>query len=67
MLEYAFLLGNQVISLFSFDSVKGWLLIFISSVALIIVGYLIKGIWGAVVAFLAGIFLFLHLQGLLPF
>ena len=67
MLEYAFLLGNQVISLFSFDSVKGWLLIFISSVALIIVGYLIKGIWGAGVAFFAGIFLFLYLKGLLPF
>lgn len=67
MLEYVMLLGKDVMTFFSFNSIKGWVLLFISAVVLIIVGYLIKGIWGAIVTLLTGTFLFLYLKGLLPF
>jgi hypothetical protein len=66
MFEYAFLLGKDVISLFSFDSVKGWILIFLSAIAFLIVGYVLKGVWGAIIALLFGTALFLYLKGVLP-
>jgi len=53
-------------SLFNFDSLQGTASIFISGAALLILGYLIKEIWGAIIAFSAGTFLFLYLKGLLP-
>ena len=54
-------------SLFNFDSPLGIVSILISVVALLILGYLIKGIEGAIIAFLTGTLLFLYFKDLLPF
>jgi hypothetical protein len=70
MVEYALMLGGLLglrgESFFNFDSVLGIASIFISGAALFILGYLIKGIWGAVAAFSVGAFLFFYFKALLP-
>ncbi len=70
MLHYAVLLrgllGLDWNSLFNFDTMTGLASIVISGVALIILGYIIKGVWGAVITFSIGAFLFIYLKGLLP-
>ncbi len=67
MLEFTGMLGKEIITFFSFDAVKGFLLLVIAAVALVVIGYLIKGLGGAIVAVFAGILLFLYLNGLFPF
>jgi hypothetical protein len=70
MVEYALMLGGLLglrgESFFNFDSVVGIASIFISGVGLFILGYAIKGIWGAVATFSIGTFLFFYFKGLLP-
>jgi hypothetical protein len=71
MVEYAVMLGGLLGlgagSLFNFDSVWGISSIFIAAAGLLIFGYLIKGIWGAIIVFLVGTVLFLYLRDFLPF
>jgi len=62
--EYTIMLGGG--SLFNFDSPLGIVSILISGVALLILGYLVKEIEGAIIAFLIGTLLFLYFKGLLP-
>jgi hypothetical protein len=70
MLEYAVaagsLLGSNFASLFNFDSIQGAALIVIFGVALIVLGGLMKGFWGAVITFSIGWLLFMYFKGLLP-
>jgi len=62
--EYTLMLQGG--SLFNFDSPVGIASILISVVLLLILGYLIKGIEGAIIAFSTGTLLFLYFKGLLP-
>jgi hypothetical protein len=50
-----------------FKAFSGILLLFSLGLALTVVGYLIKGIWGASIALGSGVLLFLYFNGLLPF
>ena len=67
MVEYGAMLGLDVKSLFSSALISEILLPLGLGIALIVVGYLFKGVWGAVIAFLVGAVLFLFFRGLLPF
>ncbi len=70
MSEYAVdadrLLSSNFASHFNFDSIQGVALIAMWGVALLGIGFLIKGFWGAVITLLAGSFLLLYFKGLLP-
>lgn len=46
-------------SLFDLDSVQGLGLIVLSGIALIMIGFLIKGIWGAIIAFAVGTIIYI--------
>jgi len=67
MMEYGTMLGFNIRSLFSSMPISEILLLFGLGMALIFVGYLLKGMWGASIAFLAGVVLFLYFKGLSPF
>lgn len=67
MVEYGVLLGSDVKSLFSSVPISEMLLALGFGIALIITGYLLKGVWGAGLAFLVGSVLFLYFKGLSPF
>jgi hypothetical protein len=67
MLEYGTILGLNVKSFFSSVPISEMLLLLGLGIALIVVGYSFKGVWGAGIAFLVGAVLFLYFRGLLPF
>jgi len=63
MVEYIMVLrsiasGGNLQSFFDLDSTKGIVFALLAGVALFIIGYLIKGIWGAILAFSIGVFIF---------
>jgi len=66
-MEYVMLLGLNLRSLFSSASISGMLLLIGSGIAITLVGYLLKGIWGACIALGTGTILFLYFKNLLPF
>jgi hypothetical protein len=66
-MEYAVLFGLNIKSLFSSGSISGMLLLFGLAVALAVVGYLLKGVWGACIALGSGTILFMYCRGSLPF
>lgn len=64
-LEYSRLLGMGVEPEFSFEFISRILLVLLTVVTMVIIGYKIKEGWGAVIAFLICVFFFLYLNGLL--
>ena len=50
-----------------YSSISGILLLFGLGIALAVLGYLVRGVWGAIIALGIGALLFLYSQGLLPF
>jgi len=66
-MEYAVLLGLNLKTLFSSASISEILLLIGSGIALTVLGYLLKGVWGACIALGSGTLLFLYFWGLLPF
>lgn len=64
--EYARLLGMGAEPEFSFEFISRIVLVILSVVAMVIIGYKIKGSVGAAVAFLICAFFFLYINGLLP-
>ncbi len=72
MIEYIIVLRSiaaaaSLKSFFDLDSTKGIVFALLAGVALLIIGYCIKGIWGAIIAFSIGLFLFLYLRGSITF
>jgi hypothetical protein len=67
MLEYLGLLGFGKETIFDLDSWEGIFLSGIAGLLLLIVGYLVKGFWGAVIALGAGALIFLYAKDLLVF
>ena len=65
-LEYMGFLGMGAEPAFSFEFISRIVLVFLTVVAMVFVGYKIKEGWGAVIAFLLCTFLFLYLNDLLP-
>jgi len=53
--------------IFEPDSLREILIVMFSGLGLVIFGYLIKGIWGAITAFAIGTLIFLYSKHLLPF
>ena len=64
-LEYSRLLGMGAEPGFSFEFISRILLVLLTVVTMVIIGYKIKEGWGAVIAFLICAFFFLYLNGLL--
>ncbi len=64
-LEYGRLLGMGVEPAFSFEFISRIVLVFLTVVAMVFVGYKIKGNVGATAAFLICSFFFLYINGLL--
>jgi hypothetical protein len=64
-LEYMGLLGMGAEPAFSFEFISRIVLVFLTVVAMVFVGYKIKEGWGAVIAFLLCAFFFLYINGLL--
>ena len=67
MFEYLGLLGYWREPIFEPDSLREILVVMFSGLALVIFGYLIKGIWGAITALAIGTLIFLYSKDLLPF
>ena len=67
MFEYLGLLGYWTEPIFERDSLREILMVMFSGLGLVIFGYIIKGIWGAVIAFAIGTLIFLYSKDLLPF
>ena len=65
-LEYLRLLGMGADPDFSFEFISRLVLVTLSGLAVIFIGYKIKGVWGAVIAVLLCAFLFLYINGLIP-
>jgi hypothetical protein len=65
-LEYMGLLGMGAEPAFSFEFILRIVLVMLTVIAMIFIGYKIKEGWGAVIAFLLCVFFFLYLNGLLP-
>ena len=68
MVEYILMLrsvasGANLQSFFDLESTKGIVFTLFAGVALFIIGYLIKGIWGAIIAILIGLLMFCYLKG----
>ncbi len=51
----------------NFDSFSGYAAVLGAGVALAGIGYVVKGFWGSVAAFVAGAFLLLYLKDFFPF
>lgn len=66
-MEYAVLIGLNIKSIFSSGSVSGIFLLLGLALALAVVGYLLKGVWGACIALGSGTILFIYFRGSLPF
>ena len=68
MIEYAAALGSRLESLINWALLSKILLLFALGIGLIVIGYLLRGGWGAgIVLLLIGTILFLYYNGLLPF
>ncbi len=67
MIEYLWLLGFWTEPLWGFTSLWEILTLIFSGLALIFVGYILKGVWGGFIAFGIGTCFYLYLKGLLPF
>ncbi len=72
MIEYFMVLrsivsGADLKAFFDLDSTKGMVFTLLAGVALFIIGYLIKGIWGAIIFFSIGLLIFLYLRGSIAF
>jgi hypothetical protein len=66
-LEYSMLLGLDWSAPLSLEFISNILLIIASGLLLLLVGFKIKGTWGAVIALAAGTALFLYQKGILIF
>ena len=64
--EYMRLLAMGADPEFSFKFISRLVLVTLSGLAVIFIGYKIKGVWGAVIAVLLCAFLFLYINGLIP-
>ena len=64
-LEYMGFLGMGAEPAFSFEFISRIALVFLTVVAMLLIGYKIKEGWGAVIAFLLCAFFFLYINGLL--
>jgi len=64
-LEYMGFLGMGAEPAFSFEFIFRIVLVFLTVVAMVFIGYKIKEGWGAVIAFLLCVFFFLYINGLL--
>ena len=64
--EYMRLLGMGADPDFSFKFISRIVLIMLSGLAVIFIGYKIKGVWGAVIAVLLCAFFLLYINGLIP-
>ena len=64
--EYARLLGMGAEPEFSFEFISRIILIMLLVLAMVLIGYKIKGNVGAAVAFLLCAFFFLYINGLIP-
>jgi hypothetical protein len=64
-LEYMGFLGMGAEPAFSFEFISRIVLVFLTVVAMVFVGYKIKEGWGAVIALLLCAFFFLYINGLL--
>jgi hypothetical protein len=67
VVEYGALLGLNVKSFFTSTPISEMFLPVGLGIPLIAAGYLLKGVWGAGVAFLIGTVLLLYCKGLPPF
>jgi hypothetical protein len=67
MLEYLWLLGFWREPIWGFNSLWEILTVIFSGLALIFVGYTLKGAWGAFITIGIGAFFYLYTKGLLPF
>ncbi len=72
MLEYIMMLRSiassaDLRSFFDWDSTKGIVFNLVAGVALFVIGYLIKGVWGGIVAISIGLVIFLYLKGSITF
>jgi hypothetical protein len=67
MFEYLGMLGFWMEPIFEPDSLSEILIVMFLGLGLVIFGYLIKGIWGAITAFAIGTLIFLYFKNLLPF
>ena len=67
MIEYLWLLGFWKEPIWVFYSLWEALAAIFSALVLIFLGYIIKGVWGASMAFGIGTFFYLYSKGLLPF
>ena len=67
MIEYLLLLGFWKEPIWGFTSPREVLAVMFSGLALIFIGYILKGVWGSVLAFGFGICIYLYLKGLLLF
>lgn len=66
-LEYSMLLGLDWSAPLSLEFISNLLLIIASGLVLILVGFKIKGTWGAIIALVAGTLFFLYQKGGLVF
>ena len=66
-LEYSILLGLDWRTPLSLEFISNLLLIIASGIVLLLVGFKIKGTWGAVIALAAGTAWFLYQKGLIVF
>jgi len=66
MFEYLWLLGFWSEPIWGINSWWEVLTLMISGMALVFLGYIIKGVWGAFIAFGFGTGFYLYLKGLIP-
>jgi hypothetical protein len=69
-LEFGMLIGT-VLGMgiepdFSFEFISRTMLVLVALVVVIFIGFKIKEVWGAVIAFLLYVFFLLYINGLLP-
>ena len=67
MFEYLWLLGFWREPIWGINSWWEVLTYMISGMALVFLGYIIKGVWGAFIAFGLGTGFYLYVKGILPF
>ena len=65
-IEYVSFVGLSEFPTFSFEFISRIVLILFASIAMIVVGYKVKGGWGATTAFLIIAFFLLYINGMLP-
>ena len=67
MFEYLWLLGYWREPIWGFTSLWEVLTVIFSGLVLIFIGYTLKGVWGAAIAFGIGTCVYLYTKGIFPF